>query len=136
MLKKVYLFLALTVLCMCMFACGEKEEPAAKVRDLDFTVVATENIPEELLSVLEEKKEESFYHAYSDGDFMYLCVGYGQQETGGYSITVDALYLTEESVCMGTTLVGPEASEKNAETPSYPYVVVCTEYIDKPILFE
>ncbi len=136
MFKKVFRILVLTVLCMCLFGCGVKEEPAEKVRDLDFTVVATENIPEELLSVLEEKKAESFYQAYSDGDFMYLCVGYGQQETGGYSITVDELYLTEESVCMGTTLVGPEAAEKIAETPSYPYVVVCTEYIDKPVLFE
>jgi len=120
---------------MGMFGCGGTDE-VVKVKDLDFTVVATENIPDELENILEEKKAEPFYQAYSDGEFMYLCVGYGEQATGGYSITVDALYLTDESVRMATTLVGPGVAEKVAETPSYPYVVICTEYMDKPIVFE
>lgn len=136
MLKKTILFLLLSVLCMCMYGCDSQGETAVKIRDLDFTVVATENVPDELVGVLEEKKETPFYQAYSDGDFMYLCVGYGEQVTGGYSITVDALYLTEENVCMATTLVGPGANEKIIDSPSYPYVVICTEYIDKPVLFE
>ncbi len=136
MLKKLCVAFVVCALCMCVSACGKKEETADKVRDLDFTVVATENIPEELVDVLEEKKGEPFYQAYSDGDFMYLCVGYGQQATGGYSITVDALYLTKQSVCMATTLVGPSAAEQVPESPSYPYVVICTEYMDKPIVFE
>lgn len=136
MRKKLCVAFVVCMLCICTSGCGKKEETAEKVRDLDFTVVATENIPEELIGVLEEKKEEPFYQAYSDGDFMYLCVGYGQQDTGGYSVTVDALYLTEESVCMATTLVGPSAAEKLQESPSYPYVVICTEYMDKPIVFE
>lgn len=136
MLKKLCVSLCAGLICMCLFGCsGEAKEPK-KVKDLDFTVVATENIPEELEGILEEKKTEPFYQAYSDGEFMYLCVGYGEQATGGYSITVDALYLTEESVCMATTLVGPGAAEKVAEAPSYPYVVICTEYMDKPIVFE
>lgn len=135
MLKKLCVSLCAGLICMCMFGCGGSDE-AVKVKDLDFTVVATENIPDELEGILEEKKAEPFYQAYSDGEFMYLCVGYGEQATGGYSITVDALYLTEESVRMATTLVGPGAAEKVAEASSYPYVVICTEYMDKPIVFE
>lgn len=136
MMKKIILYFALNFLCVFLFACTKQDETTEKIRDLDFTVVATENIPEELLAVLEEKKADAFYQAYSDGEYMYLCVGYGEQETGGYSITVDTLYLTEKSVCMGTTLIGPGPEEKITDTKSYPYVVICTEYIDMPVMFE
>ena len=121
---------------MCMISCRGQEETAEKIRDLDFTVVATENIPDELIGLLEEKKTESFYQAYSDGDYMYLCVGYGEQATGGYSIVVNGLYLTEENVCMDTTLVGPGPEEEILESKSYPYLVICTEFIDKTVIFE
>ena len=124
------------LLCVFVLGCSAENEERVKVQELDFTVTATENIPNELLVVLEETKTDAFYRAYSDGEFMYLCVGYGEQATGGYSITVDDLYLTEEAVCMATTLVGPNAAEEVTKMPSYPYVVVCTEYMDKPIVFE
>lgn len=136
MMKRLFLYLVMSFLCMFLFACTKQDETTEKIRDLDFTVVATENIPEELIGVLEEKKAEPFYQAYSDGEYMYLCVGYGEQETGGYSITVDGLYLTDNSVCMGTTLIGPGPEEKTADAKSYPYVVICTEYIDMPVVFE
>lgn len=136
MMKKMFLYLVLSFLCVFLFGCDKQDETTEKIRDLDFTVVATENIPEELIGILEEKKADTFYQAYSDGDYMYLCVGYGEQATGGYSITVDALYLTDDSVCMNTTLLGPGLEEKAAGIKSYPYVVVCTEYIDKPVVFE
>lgn len=136
MMKKLLVYVTLSFLCMFFAACSEKNETTEKIRDLDFTVVATENIPDELITVLEQKKGDVFYQTYSDGDFMYLCVGYGEQATGGYSITVNELYLTNESVCMDTTLVGPGPEENPAENKSYPYVVICTEYIDKPVVFK
>ena len=39
-----------------------------------------------------EKKEASFKMTYADSGYLYLCVGYGKQDSGGYSITVDDLY--------------------------------------------
>ncbi len=136
MLRKVCVYLVMSFLMIMLTGCSGQEEPVKKIRDLDFTVVATENVPEELIAVLEEKKAEIFYQAYSDGDFMYLCVGYGEQATGGYSIVVNELYLTEENICMDTTLIGPGAEEEKVESASYPYVVICTEYIDMPVVFE
>lgn len=136
MLKKLFVCLWIGILCILTFGCSGAKEELAKVKDLDFTVVATENVPDGLLDILDDKKAEPFYQAYSDGEFMYLCVGYGEQVSGGYSITVDALYLTEEAVCMETTLIGPDVAEEVPTAHSYPYVVICTEYMDRPIMFE
>lgn len=118
--------------------CREKKDSLAKIKDLEFTVVAEENIPEELLAAVNEKKSDGFKVTYQDGGFMYICRGYGEQETGGYSISVNALYETENAVYFDTTLQGPKPGENDSKkvSKSYPYVVVKTETIEKPVVFE
>ena len=105
-----------------------------KLRDLDFTILEEELVPAELAAMIEERKAEAFKMTYSDNENLYICVGYGRQETGGYSIIVDHLYLTEEAVYVQTTMLGPDVSEKGNKTPSYPYIVIKTEYLDQPVI--
>ena len=88
------------------------------------------------MSILEEKKSKTFQITYSDNEFLYICIGYGEQETGGYSIAVNELYLTETNICVNTSLLGPEASNKGNKTPSYPYIVLKTEFLDKTVIFD
>ena len=63
-------------------------------------------------------------------------MGYGEQETGGYSIAVDELYLTDSNIYAATSLLGPEASDKTTAVPSYPYIVIKTEYLEQTVTFE
>lgn len=118
--------------------CREEKDHLAKVKDLEFTVIAEDNIPEELFQAIEEKKAEGFKITYQDKGFVYICMGYGQQETGGYSITVNSLYETDNAVYFDTTLIGPKPGENEGKkvSKSYPYIVVKTEMIDKPVVFE
>ena len=70
---------------------------------------------------------------------MYICVGYGEQVSGGYSIAVNALYLTENAIYADTTLLGPDPSDPAAgkkNSVSCPYIVLKTEFIDKPVVFD
>ena len=128
--------LCLFTAALLLAGCGFLKEETIKLRDLEFTVLSEEKIPEELLAIIEEKKAAPFQITYSDNQYLYICVGYGEQETGGYSIAVDELYLTETNICAGTSLLGPEAAEKANRTPSYPYIVIKTEYSDLTVLFE
>jgi hypothetical protein len=137
--KKYATLAAVLLLCMgILTGCGEKKDPMAKIKDLEFTVAVQENIPEELFSVVEEKKTQGFKMTYQDGGFLYICMGYGEQETGGYSIAVNALYETENAVYFDTTLLGPKPGENDGkkQSPSSPYVVVKTEMVEKPVVFD
>lgn len=119
--------------------CSEKKDPMEKIKDLEFTVLSEDNIPEELKAVIEEKKDTSFKMTYQDNGFMYICVGYGEQVSGGYSIAVNALYLTENAIYADTTLLGPDPSDPAAgkkNSVSCPYIVLKTEFIDKPVVFD
>lgn len=118
--------------------CAKETDPLQKIKDLEFTVLAEDNIPEELKTVIEEKKANAFKVTYQDNGFLYICIGYGEQVSGGYSITVNDLYLTENAIYVDTTLLGPDPAEDSAakrNTPSYPYIVIKTEFIDKPVVF-
>lgn len=117
--------------------CREQKDPLEKIRDLEFTVLAEENIPEELKLVIDDKKSGSFKVTYQDGGFLYICIGYGEQVSGGYSISVNELYLTRNAVYFDTTLSGPDPSDEAAKrnAPSYPYIVIKTEFVDKPVVF-
>lgn len=116
----------------CSIQTNEKE----KLRDLEYTIVSEKEAPEELSRILEEKKAEGFKLTYEADDKLYLCVGYGEQATGGYSISVTELYLSENAIYFDTNLIGPSASETVAETASCPFLIVQTEYLEKPVVFQ
>lgn len=107
-----------------------------KVRDLDFTVVSDERMPEELKRIVEEKKLEEFKITFEDQGSLYICVGYGEQESGGFSITVKDLYLTENAVYVDTNLLGPSVEESQRQGVSYPVIVLKMENLDKTVVFE
>ena len=116
--------------------CTMLSEEKIKLRDLDFTVLGEEKIPEQLRSIIDEKKGAAFQITYTDNASLYICVGYGEQETGGYSIAVNELYLTATAIIVNTSLLGPDPSEKNNKTPSYPYIVIKTEFLEQTVTFE
>lgn len=113
-----------------------KDVAKDKVSDMEYTVVPEEEIPEEIKAIIEEKKKQAFQFSYAAGDDLFIVVGYGEQKTGGYSIVVEGLYTTENSVVISTNLMGPGKDEKVEELATYPFIAVKTEYIDKTVVFE
>lgn len=117
-------------------ACSSKAVSDEKVKDIDYTVVAEADIPETLRNAIEERKEEPFKLSYSDGEALYIAVGYGRQSSGGYSIVVDELYMTESNIVYATTLTGPDGNAVSTDKPSFPYMVVKTEYTDCEVIYK
>ena len=124
------------LMCMAVFACGKKQDTMEKIKDLECTVIAEDNLPEELFNMIEQKKKEAFKMTFEDKGFLYICVGYGTQQTGGYSIAVNDLYETSNAVYVDTNLIGPAPEEKGKPVESYPYIVIKTEFVVKPVVFD
>ena len=104
-------------------ACSVEKEDLQKVRDLEFTVVGETDLPEELKNVIGEKKTAPFKLTYTDDQNLYIVVGYGEQET-------------ENAIVADTELLGPESAEQAGTEKSYPYIVVKTEYLEEPVMFQ
>ena len=141
--RRILFGMILAAVIACLTGCsGKTKDGNEKIKDIEFTVLGEENVPEELKQIIEEKKEKEFKVTYHDGDFLYICIGYGKQETGGYSITVNEMYLTANAIYVDTNLIGPDpenrelyhAQEKDGA--SYPYVVLKMQYLDKSVVFD
>ena len=101
---------------------------------LDLNEVDDDEIPEELKTIIDQKKTGEFKLTYADQDELYIVVGYGKQLTGGYSIQFPDVYLTKENIVVTSVLLGPEGEEP--ANISYPYAVIKIEYRPEPVLFQ
>ncbi len=116
--------------------CGLEKTDEKKLEDLTYTILEEKEIPQEFFAVIEEKKEQMFKLTYTDEESLYIAVGYGVQQTGGYSISVNQCYLTQNAVYFDTTLIGPSKGEQVNEAKSYPYLVIKTKYSEKNVVFQ
>lgn len=135
-MKKAVILTLVMSMFLLLTGCSVLSEERVKLNDLGFTVVSDEKVPAELKTIIDEKKENPFKITYSADGFLYIVIGYGQQPSGGYSIAVNELYLTNEAIYVSTTLLGPEDIDINHRVPSCPYIVLKLDYLDKPVIFE
>lgn len=132
-MKKALSFLIIMFL---LCGCSVQSDDNKKLNDLEFSVMSQDEIPKELAAQIEEKKTEECKITYSDNENLYIARGYGMQECGGYSISVDELYETENAIFFHSSLIGPSAGEKVDSNESFPYVVVKLKWIDKNVVFK
>ncbi len=110
-----------------------EEEPR---KPLEYSIVKNENLPAELAALIQEKKGKAFQLTYQSEKDLFLIRGYGQQMSGGYSISVEELSVTSQAVFFRTMLIGPQDEKTTLSPPSYPYIVVKMEYRKEPVIFE
>lgn len=138
MTRKKMLFCCIMI-CLCSFlflACQGKKANAQPQKDLDFQIVMMEQVPQEVTQMIEEKKQTPFSFTYKEEKSLYICVGYGEKNSGGYSITVEHLSEAENAVYVKTNLIGPNKEDFQIQGTSYPCLVIQTEDIDKAVVFE
>lgn len=135
-MKKFVLTILFMGILSLMAGCSAERLKTEKLRDIEFTVVDKENIPDELEEMIDGKDKQPFKLTYADDGELYIAVGYGEQKTSGYSVKVTELYETENAIYIHTNLIGPAKDEKILERKTYPYIVVKLEFIDKKVVFE
>lgn len=116
--------------------CGGENGEITKVKDLDYTVVEEADVPEQLLTLINKKKQNSFCLTYKSEDAYYICQGFGTQMTSGYSIAVDELFLGTNAIYIKNTLIGPGKDELVTQNATHPFIVVKIELMDYNVVFE
>lgn len=132
--NKLQLLLVLGICIAVTTACGLEKIKTKKTKDIDFTVVSENEMPEEVIQIVNQRKEKEFKVTYSDNQYTYIMIGYGKQRYEGYSIKVKEMYETENAICVKTEFEGPKEYTGN-ETDTYPYIVIKIEYSDKNVIF-
>lgn len=136
MWKQMALLVMIGSMMMMACACSMSDSSKEKLADLDFTVVDEIDLPQEIKTLLEEKKGNEFRVVFTAKENMYIAVGYGAKDTSGYSIAVNELYQSTDSICIKTSLIPPAKGENVVKQTTYPYIVVMLENMDCPVIFD
>ena len=133
---RIKILLTALILWTACFFCGcriiriEEEER----RPLEYQVISQDQIPGEILNLVEEKKTKEFQMTYQVGEDLYLIRGFGQQMSGGYSVQVEEVSRSSNGIFFKTKLLAPSGEEQGGE-PSYPFVAVKIKYRKEPVQF-
>ena len=130
---KVIISLTLCI-SLCFVGC-EKETRPQKIGELEYTVAAGSDIPQELKKLINERMKKAFELTFSENSCLYVVRGYGKQKSGGYSIKINEFYQAKDTLVLDTELFGPKKDQKVSDQASYPYIVIKTEYREEPVTF-
>lgn len=128
--------ISLLALNLFLIGCRSDTLDEQKISDIEYTVTSEDRLPEELKVLIDGKKQQPFKMTYQDGDYLFICQGYGTKPTGGYSIQVEEVYRTTNAIFFSTTLIGPSQKELKTEQETTPYIVIKTEYEDMTVVFD
>lgn len=112
-----------------------KNAEEEKLTPVDFTVVSFDDIPKDFLGELEEKKTSDFRLTYLSDGWLYIARGYGTQSSGGYSIAIKEVSMSDNAVYFDSELIGPKQGEAVNKLATYPYVVVKLEDVGRSVVF-
>ena len=126
----------LLILSFIFVLCGcEHTKLPKKTGNIDYTIVTGSSIPEDLQSLIRDRKKESFELTFSEHSYLYIVKGYGKQKSGGYSIKINDFYQAKDALVLDTDLLGPKPDDKVRKKPSYPYIVIKTQFYEEPVIF-
>lgn len=115
--------------------CKQEKMSMEKIDNINYTIEDFTEIPNELEEEIANKRYKKFSMVYKDDEEMYICIGYGRQSTGGYSIKINDVYLSSNAVIVDSSLVGPKENELVLKAYSYPCIVFKIKSIDKKVIF-
>lgn len=134
-MKRKFILISCLIISLSLLGCAMDTGKTEKLRDLEFTVLDKDEIPESFMEEISKRVEKGFKLTFEDQGYLYIAEGYGKQETSGYSIEVAELYETENAIYVQTDLIGPGSDEEIVEKATYPYIVLKTESVDKNVVF-
>lgn len=139
-MKNVFKKIIAAFLVMLLFLCSACGNVNDKERfDIDFTVCNDTKLPQELLEIINEKKDKPFKLSYSNSSYMYIAVGYGEMPRANYNVVIENLFATSEAIYIETNLFTEQMSPTDAiprgESSMYPYIVVKCEKYEIPVIY-
>ncbi len=136
--KKSILCFLLVGMLLIMFGCQREEKHERSyesMTDLTYEIVSGSDVPHKVNEKIFKEKEKGFGFTYRDGDVMYIVFGFGRQNTGGFSIQMAAAKESETEILIEAKLIAPGPEEVVSTSPSYPYLILKMENVEKDVQF-
>lgn len=133
----VFLLAALLGLVLLGAGCSRFEK-SDEGEVLTYDVCDDSMLPEELMIVIDKKKEKAFNLVYSNSTYTYIVLAAGMQNRDDVELVVDEMYKDENAVYVKGVLrqVSTPTDGVDGDNVSYPYTVIRIMKMDLPVVFK
>ena len=120
-MNRKHFYIIAGIFILALAGCSIKKEDTKKIQDIEFTVVAPEDVPEELKADIEKARDTPFRLTYADQGYLYMARGYGEKEKtalnskGKTEPEKARAFLLFESVFLKLSSENPLFNEKHRE---------------------
>ena len=103
---------------------------------VEYTVLRPDAIPPEVAEVIQEQGDAAFQMTYISSGYLYILRAMGARNPEATASRWRRVTSTEEAIHVRTCLMGPETEEEQKGEGSTPYLVIKTEDLKLPVIFE
>lgn len=124
-MKKILSLLLIMALSFGIIGCTSSDTTAdTDCQPLEYEIMDENDVSQKIKEKMFEKKEEPYFFTYSDGNDMFIAIGYGAMPTGGYSIKIESVEQCGDKIIVKTELIEPSKEEVVSTAISYPGIII------------
>lgn len=132
-------FLLVVALELMIFCVGcARFEVSDSGESLLYDVCDETMLPDELVTIIDKKKENPFNLVYSNSTYTYIVIAAGMQERDDVGVTLEEMYKDDNAIYIKGVLrqVATPTDGVKGDNVSFPYMVVRIVKMDLPVVFK
>lgn len=130
------LVVALEIMILCA-GCA-RFEMSDKGETLYYDICDDTMLPDELVTIIDKKKEKPFNLVYSNSTYTYIVMAAGMQERDDVGVELEEMYKDDNAIYVRGILrqVATPTDGVKSDNVSFPYIVIRILKMDLPVVFK
>ena len=130
------LAVALEIMILCA-GCA-RFEMSDKGETLYYDICDDTMLPDELVTIIDKKKEKPFNLVYSNSTYTYIVMAAGMQERDDVGVELEEMYKDDNAIYVRGILrqVATPTDGVKGDNVSFPYIVIRILKMDLPVVFK
>lgn len=134
-MKKIVAFILVLCIGLGVFGCnGVDEAPGdTDCQPIEYEIMDENDVSQKIKEKMFEKQKDPYFFYSSDGNEMYIAIGYGEKPTGGYSIKIESVDQCGEVIIVKTELIEPSKEDVVSTAITYPSIILKIADMDSEV---
>lgn len=135
--RLVLIIIAMVVIAEMCTGCG-RFDISDDGEKLMYDVCDETMLPDELVTIIDKKKEKPFNLVYSNSTYTYIVMAAGMQERDDVGMVIDEMYKDDNAIYVKSILrqTATPSDGVNGDGVSFPYTVIRIMKMDMPVVFK
>lgn len=129
----------------CIGCVKHNKDKSVKREPVNYVLCDETMLPDELMRIIEDRKDDKFTISYNTNEYTYIAIGYGLHSTDGYMVELKDIFATDKACYVECSLITREyvqsmgtdtdADRVCSEPSVCPYIVLKCNKLNVPVVY-